>query len=87
MVGVGYLITKFVATEKFIALFPIQMDGEAFQTMNLETMEKSTEQSLIRKAGEDWPITRYVQTEKYTEPFLILLAGAVLLILNFVELF
>ncbi len=87
MVGEVYLITKFVAMEKFIDLSHTQMGGVAFQTMSLETTEKSIEQFLILRAGEDWPITRCAQTARYTEPFLILLAGAALLTLSFGESF
>lgn len=51
MVGEVYLIRKFVAMEKFIALPHTQMGGAVYQTMNSETTEKSTEQFLILEAG------------------------------------
>ncbi|PIF17783.1 MULTISPECIES: hypothetical protein [unclassified Acidovorax] len=73
--------------EKFIDLSHTQMGGVASQIMSSETTEKSTEQFLILRVGEGWPITRFAQTARYTEPFLILLAGAAFLTLSFGESF
>lgn len=71
--------------EKYIGQFLTLMAGAAFLTMSLEAMERSIGQHLIPKVGEDWPITKYAQTEKYIELFLTLLVGGSLT-LNFADL-